>query len=63
MIHSFHLGVHLGVICSQEVLFNAEDIADVMGELACKLWALIRYDLLWDPEEIEDLFLVNVHEL
>ena len=63
VVHSFHLGIHLWVVRHRQVLFDAENQADVVGEFACKLGAPIRHNLPGDPEEGKDLLFVDVCEL
>ena len=63
MVHSFHLGICLRVVCHGEVLLDVKDLTDVMSKLTHELGASVQHNLLGDPEEREDLLFVNVGEL
>jgi len=63
VVHAFDLGVRLGVVSRRDVPLNSQHMANVTHKLARELGTPIRYDLLRDAEEREDLFAVQGGEL
>ena len=55
MIGPFRLTIHLEVISGADILLDAYFSTDVLGELRCQLWILVRNDLSWDSIMWEDL--------
>ena len=63
VVYPFDLSVHLWVVRSREILFDAKNLANVASELTHKLQAAVQYDLPGDAEVGKDLVSVDVRKL
>ena len=53
LVGSFHLSIHLRVICGGELDIIVEEPCQLSGECRCKLWTSVRYQGVVEAEAFE----------